>query len=270
MIKLIITDLDGTLLNGTSTGITKENTEAVKQALKRDVKVAFSSGRLFCMLEKWHKELCLTLPAISCNGAYIRDSQKVFLKESMDSSTVLDLINLFENANVSKFVYSDNRVYCTKKDLMPEISVKWKSGCIGEIPLNIVESGADIAKATKSSCQKILVWTKSVEEKEKIKALTLPFDDYADCVSAEHLNLEFGKKGVSKSTAMEFMADMLNISLQEVLAFGDGGNDIAMLKNAGIGIAMDNGTSEVKEVADFIAENKEHDGVAKSIYGYAL
>ena len=76
--------------------------------------------------------------------------------------------------------------------------------------------------------------------------------DFADIIS----------KGNSKSTGIDAMLAHYGIKLDESMAFGDGGNDISMLKHAGIGVAMGNASEEVKKSADFVTASVDEDGVA--------
>ena len=83
-------------------------------------------------------------------------------------------------------------------------------------------------------------------------------------------NLEFTKAGTNKASGLKFLAGYLGMTMDEVMAVGDSENDIEMLREAGLGIAMGNASSEVKEVADEITLDNEHEGVAAAIGKYIL
>ncbi|HHX55014.1 MAG TPA: HAD-IIB family hydrolase, partial [Clostridiales bacterium] len=77
--------------------------------------------------------------------------------------------------------------------------------------------------------------------------------------------LEFLDKGVNKGVGLSLIAQHLGIRQEEIIAVGDAGNDIAMIKYAGLGVAMGNATDDVKEIADYITLTNEEDGVAHLI-----
>ena len=77
--------------------------------------------------------------------------------------------------------------------------------------------------------------------------------------------LEFINKEADKGEGLRALAKHLGVNKEEIIAMGDAGNDIAMIKYAGLGVAMKNASMEVKEIADFITESNEDDGVAKLI-----
>lgn len=82
--------------------------------------------------------------------------------------------------------------------------------------------------------------------------------------------LEFLNKEVNKGVGVEMLAKHLGIKREEVMTLGDAGNDIHMIEYAGLGVAMGNAFEEVKEVADYITDTNENDGVAKAIEKFIL
>ena len=92
----------------------------------------------------------------------------------------------------------------------------------------------------------------------------------AEVTGALNNNVEVMEKGINKGKAITFMAEKLGIPVEEVMAFGDGANDIAMIEAAGIGVAMANGIPEIREAADIVAVSNDEDGVAKIIEEYIL
>ena len=82
--------------------------------------------------------------------------------------------------------------------------------------------------------------------------------------------LEFLKPGINKSTGLSVLSENLNIPKEEIIAVGDADNDIAMIKFAGLGVAMGNAFPQVKEAADYITATNDEDGVAKVIEKFVL
>lgn len=83
-------------------------------------------------------------------------------------------------------------------------------------------------------------------------------------------NLEMNAPGVHKGEGLLILGKLLGIEREEIMACGDGGNDLEMIKTAGLGVAMDNATDEVKAAADYITCSNEEDGVAKAIEKFVL
>lgn len=83
-------------------------------------------------------------------------------------------------------------------------------------------------------------------------------------------NLEFNKAGVSKASGIRFLSKYLGIPKEDIMAIGDSENDIEMLKEAGLGIAMRNALDEVIAVANDVTTSNDEEGVAKAIEKYLL
>ena len=83
-------------------------------------------------------------------------------------------------------------------------------------------------------------------------------------------NWEINKEGTDKGRGLLMLGEILGIKREEIMACGDGMNDLEMLKTVGFGVAMENGRSEVKAVADYITESNNEDGVAKAIEKFVL
>ena len=78
------------------------------------------------------------------------------------------------------------------------------------------------------------------------------------------------KEGTDKGKALLKLGEMLGISREEIMACGDGMNDYEMLKTVGFAVAMKNACEEIKEIADYVTDSNDEDGVAKAIEKFAL
>ena len=92
-----------------------------------------------------------------------------------------------------------------------------------------------------------------------------PFKDKLNCMFTAPFYFEFTAKNIDKAKALDTVLKPLNITADEVIAFGDGHNDISIVKYAGIGVAMENAVSDLKEIADEITLSNEQDGIAESL-----
>ena len=91
-----------------------------------------------------------------------------------------------------------------------------------------------------------------------------------EITGALKMNIEVNAAGVNKGKALVRLGEILGISREEIMAFGDGANDLDMMKEVGIGVAMGNGKEEIKEAADYIAASNDEDGVARFLEEYVL
>jgi Cof subfamily protein (haloacid dehalogenase superfamily) len=91
-----------------------------------------------------------------------------------------------------------------------------------------------------------------------------------DCFKSQNYILEIVPTGINKGEAIKFLAQHYNIDISEVIAIGDDENDISMIMAAGLGVAMKNAKSCVKEVADYITSSNEENGVGKVINEFIL
>ena len=89
--------------------------------------------------------------------------------------------------------------------------------------------------------------------------------DRMDVFRSAPFFLELVPKGIDKALSLGRLLDIMNISTGELMSFGDGYNDISMIKYAGMGIAMDNAADEVKKAADYVTLSNEDDGIAAAI-----
>ena len=88
--------------------------------------------------------------------------------------------------------------------------------------------------------------------------------DSLELVGSLKYNIEINAAGVNKGKGLLELGEILGISREEIMAFGDGDNDIAMLREVGFGVAMQNADEEVKAVADYVTGSNDEDGVAKA------
>ena len=99
---------------------------------------------------------------------------------------------------------------------------------------------------------------------EKVAAIVQEFPEFA-VVSGGMGNVEITARSASKGEGLARLGEMLGIGSEEILAFGDSGNDVSMLRMAGVGVAMENGEPEAKEAADFVTKKNTEDGVVYAI-----
>lgn len=275
--KLICIDMDGTLLNNNHE-ISERNKKAIKEATKRGIKVAVTTGRLFASAKYYADIIGVKTPIISCNGAFIREREAdSIIYESLLSldqlKRIYEVINKYEISMV--YFNTSNTVICEK--IVPKNhGYKIMNERMGDLDEKVVfVEEIDFKDAFKLYENKILKAICIENKEEKLKDLFKAKEElkkYDDLyvVSSSKSNFEVMNKGTSKGKAVEVLANKLNIKREEVMAIGDSENDLSMIEFSGLGVAMGNSEEFLKSRADYITDINEEDGVAKAIEKFIL
>ncbi len=262
MIKLITIDLDGTLFDNEKK-ISKENKEAIKKAKENGIYVVIATGRPYNGVIDTLKELNLTSIndyVILYNGGKILNVGKNELIHStlIDGDFVKELYkkSIIENVNIHAFKENEELITPKKN---PYTLVE---ETINKIDASLYDFN-NLGKDDK------FIKAMIVDSDENISRVTPKFkEEYKNEYSvlrSSKIFLEFLNKKTNKGTALNFLANYLNIDISNTLAIGDADNDIPMIQNAGIGVAMQNSFNEVFKYADFITKSNLESGVAFAI-----
>lgn len=261
--KVILCDFDGTLAT-TDKRITDFTVQTIKEYVARGGIFIICTGRMHISAVKYTKILGTEhqkISVVSMQGACIKDKDgetlsSVYLKDE----TALKVIEYFENKNEYVHVYSDEAVLVEDFN---EINLTYQKLC--SVPLKKVGKISDYVRKAHHKCIKVL----AVIPPEKSKFYLDEFDkmkfDDAKYFMASRSYFETVSKGAGKEEGLKEVCKILGVDKSEVMAFGDNGNDLAMIKEAGFGVAVANAREEVKNVADYVCESNDDDGVAKTI-----
>lgn len=243
-IKAIILDLDGTLLDDNKK-IGDKSIEFLKQ-IKEDIKVIPASARQFCTIKPYLEKLDLLDDnnyTICFNGSLIvNNKEKELFSSYIDKNVVIKIDDFILDNNIDWTYYLyDSRL------LRNDIS-------------DIYEF------VNKNKVYKIVgISTPDVVDKIR-KNLPEIISDNLEITSSELNRIEFVNKGMTKVKAIELLLNKLDIDKENVVAIGDGDNDIDMIKYVGCGIAMSNSPEIIKENADIVTKNSNNeDGVYYAI-----
>ncbi len=255
MYRLIACDLDGTLLDQHG-AISPATREALDQAVAQGIGVVIATGRTYPMMLYFCRDLALTVPQITCNGAVIVDPRvgepvSIHTVPLLQVAPVLDFL---EEERVPIAYFGLDTIFIRHDNPYAELLMPPD---VGE-PTR-VDSLYDLADMP---CTKI-VGMDPPEVIDRIRPLAeLRFGaDLYVTQTSRHL-LEFLHPQVSKGWALASVARDLGILPEEVVAFGDSHNDADMITYAGLGVAMGNASAEVKALADLIAPPHDQDGIA--------
>lgn len=269
MYKLIALDIDGTLLN-TDKKITPEVFSAIQDAKKQGAKVVLSTGRPLPGVTPLLEELNLTDDGdyvICFNGAVVQEvkSKKVLCNLELG----IDDFNLIYNE-----IYKKHNTYIhisTPTNLITPNEIPGEytqlEARINKIPIEYkpIEEINDSIKFCK-----IMIVDESEKLEEIIKEIPKEFYDKYTIVRSAPFFLEFLNKDANKGTALKALCNNINIPIENSIAVGDEENDQHMIKYAGLGVAMGNARSSIKDIADFITSTNNEHGVAEVINKFIL
>lgn len=264
--KLLFLDLDGTLLNDEKQ-ITQGNREALDQALERGHGVIISTGRPLKSAMDQARKLDLDRPGcyvIAYNGAVIYDwgQKKQIFSRTLPFEAVY---RTFEQANAMDLhvqTYDSWKVLVEPR--CDDAAVRRYCSLI-RIDFAVIE---DVKKDLQEAPVKCLVI--NYEEKKGLQKIQEwirgNLSDTVDCFFSCDQYLEVVPKGMNKGEAVKMLCRMMDVSIQDAVAVGDAANDLAMIRAAGVGVAMANATQEVKEIADYITRrDNNHDGIQEVV-----
>lgn len=256
---MIATDLDGTLLRG-KPPISRRNIDALAQAQKAGITVVFVSARHPRQVKRIAEETGVYGPAICVNGALIYDmsADEVIKYEPIEPRTIKDVVKtLREELPGVMFHWEQENIFGRE----PAYEKASRQLSDGEEAIRTLMDAADLAEPV----AKLIVKHPELDSSALLAALTKIMDDKVLLTLSDPIHLEISAAGIHKGAALQWLCAKLDISQEEVLAFGDMPNDIPMLTWAGRGIAMGNAHPTVKEVADEVTVTNLDDGVAQVI-----
>jgi Cof subfamily protein (haloacid dehalogenase superfamily) len=250
MVDLIVMDLDGTLLNSEGR-ITDFSLDILEECRQQNIKLAFATARSE-KSSRYYTELVNPHVLILNNGVMTKLDGKIFNLNLLNKITANEIVKkLYGNKNVGEIrieTQTNHFLFCDSEPEFNFIDGKYKY--------------LSIDKGVTAYLLKIRIELFDENISKEIKA------NFNDCEVIEYSGEKWHSivnKNASKIRALKKVIDGIDITMDNVIAFGDDYNDIGMIKECGIGIAMENGISEIKEIAKFVCRNNDDDGVAKWI-----
>lgn len=249
--RLVISDIDGTLLNDEGF-IPEENKLAVRGLKERGIGFTLATGRMDRMIRTFVRQLGVELPVIACNGAIIRDctGDRILWQHNLPTSDALALLGHLSDLGCDYLCYTPDLVYYPahsgRIDLFRQYNRVSAGMGIAPIPLLSLE-GQEDAMISKGLV-KILAVPRDAVLLADIRCRISRLPGLEGVLSMTHA-FDIMAAGVSKGKAMGHLAEILGIRPAEIAAVGDNDNDAAMLAAAGFGIAMANGTDEARAAA---------------------
>lgn len=264
-IKLLALDIDGTLIADMGLPIAQRDRDAIFRARAAGVFITMATGRILDVALRWIDALEIDIPVILCNGADIRDKEKSWFRDSIPLGETRAIMEAYHGSGQKRYLFSDNRIYCTKEDYHKPLFDKWQQGEEAVFPVVVSDTEEEMYASMYTDVDKVLVWAPDDAHAPALKQVAQEFAGEFNVVRGEERNVEFNKMGVSKGSGLRKLTELLGLSMDEVMAIGDGGNDTEMLRAAGVGVAMANAMSEAIEAADYVTSDVRDCGVAAAI-----
>lgn len=267
-IKLIALDLDGTLLNSAKE-LTSRSRAALEAAAEAGIQVVPATGRFYRGMPEVIRGLPFVRYCITTNGAEIYDVQAgrdlftaaIPLEEALEVLDYLDGLPVIYDCYAGGWGYMTARMQAEAEayiDYAPSLRM------VRELREPVPELKAWLRENAVSP-QKLQLFTRDIPLLDALLgSLAQRFPRLVFTASLPN-NLECNAAEAGKDHALLLLAARLGIPREETVAFGDGLNDLAMLRAAGIGVAMQNARPEVLAAADRVSEDCDSDGVAKMI-----
>ena len=258
MYRLLALDIDGTLLN--SEGEVCDSTrDAIERVQGENIIVTISTGRPIQGVNKYIELLNLRAPIITYNGAMIIDSvtQEVIYEQKLSNLDARQVFELGKAYDTTMIVWSNNKLYVNRMD----DKVRDYQTLSGEVPIVIHNEETIYDQGVTK-----IIWISSPDKLIEVqKELKGTLNESITSVTSKAHYLEFFNSKVSKSKALAFIGSRFDIQKEEMIAIGDGNNDIDMIDYVGMGVAMENATDAVKAVADYITTSNDHDGIFNAL-----
>ena len=287
MYKLIVMDLDGTLLNSYGE-VTLENRKAIQYALEKNVELVLASGRDPKTIEKLSLELGIKNYLISGNGASIYDikKQKNIYENIIDKEKALKVAQICKENSIFFNVYTTNGIITESLDYNVKVFNNENNNKPNDKKTNI-EVVKDIYNYIEENEPKILkiiicdnskiIFNNIMEKLRDVKNIEILNVEHmsrkilrigTEEVEVEYFYTEITNKNANKWNAVEYLIKLLGITKEETICIGDNVNDYEMVKNSGLGIAMKNSALEKEKIAKYITEDNNSNGVGNAIFKY--
>jgi len=261
--KLMAVDIDGTLLDSRGR-ITEGVKKAVRLGVEKGLIFTISSGRPVQGIRPLIRELGIDLPVITYNGAMVitGKSEEILYERRMPPENAKRVIELGNEYGTSVMVWAGNRLFVNKVN---DRAYKYAENS-GVKP----ELIGSVDEVVKNGVSKVL-WYDDADVIEKYKNdVGRHLNKNITYHTSQPIYLEFVDKNASKAIAMEKLGERFGIRREEMIAVGDGYNDLSMIEYAGLGVAMGNAPDEIKARADYVTLTNDEDGVAHVIRRFVL
>ncbi|MCZ8531742.1 Cof-type HAD-IIB family hydrolase [Psychrobacillus psychrodurans] len=256
---LIVLDLDGTLLTDEKV-ISAKTKNILQQAKNEGHEVMIATGRPYRSSEMYYKELGLTTPIVNFNGAFVhhpRNSSWKTLHTPIDLKVVKQVVEAVESYSIKNMlaeVLDDVYLHYHDEKILSAFSLG-----------NPQVTTGDLKSLLKTDPTSLLIHA----EEDSVDLVRQHLRDvHAEVIDHRRWGapwdvIEIVKHGLNKAVGLSHVSEYLNIPQERIIAFGDEDNDLEMIEYAGVGVAMGNAISPLKNIANEVTLSNNEDGIAE-------
>ncbi|PEC22831.1 HAD family hydrolase [Bacillus cereus] len=245
MRKVIISDLDGTLLRSDKT-IPEKSINILRECKNKGDELIFATARPPRSINQYIPSVLKNEIVICYNGALVLKGNDVLYEMEISKKIILEIIKIGKKYNLHQICLEINDKLYSNFDV---------TDYFGNVPCEVM----DVSELNFEKASKVIVCTKGSINKELTKELPI---ECSAVITDDGTLCQIMHAEVSKWNSIQRVLQHLNRDASEVIAFGDDYNDMEMIEKCGIGVAMSNAVEELKSVAKFIAKSNDEDGVA--------
>lgn len=263
-IKLVVLDLDGTLLDEQKE-ISPQTMQTIRNVQEKGIAVTLASSRPLCSILPYARALQLDLPLIAHSGAIITGAagNGFRLRQPLNPPSARAAIELLEKNAYYIKAYCDDILY-----VQEAIAETIKYSQVYGVAYR--EVGKNNLTSLPEPPVRLMMFDRDSRRIERIPELLGGLQHDFSFANDTEYGLEMVNRSVNKGQAVKMLCDGLGLAMREVMAIGNEGNDIEMIKMAGLGIAMGNACAGLKRVAAAVTKSNMESGVAYALNKYIL
>ncbi len=262
MIKMVATDIDGTIL-GESFEFSPAVVECIKNLSEKGIKVVLVTGRMHLAALKLAQKLGLKTPIVSYQGGLIKEQNgETLYQKNLNPERAKEVIKWAKNNNVHINLYMDDVLYVENDNIAikrytGERFIPYKVCNFDDLDINNVNK---ILAIDFNDANRVTGWVEIL--KNLMPELYI--------VKSTPYFCEVSNRQPKKTCAVEFLQNYWGLNKEQILCIGDQNNDIELLKSGGIAVAMGNATEDLKSVADYVTDTIDNDGFVKAMEKYCI
>lgn len=255
--KMVVADLDGTLVHQKK--MSKETRQTIHQLKEDGYYFTLATGRHKDATRALVEELNIGLPVILTNGACIYDykNETVIHQDTLEKALLEQLLRIINQKGVAYLIYTTKQIVSSK---VAKDKLEKRIGTFESVIVELEEERAYL----EDDVLKLLVIEEDKDLLNELKE-TLKTIKGIYLLQSQPQFLDIGNQLASKGRALKRLANHLGIDLKDVLAIGDQENDLSMILEAGVGVAMANAETILKEHADYVTKSVTEEGFTYAV-----
>lgn len=266
MYKLLVTDIDGTLLDNDKK-ITPATRQGIYDLMGKGVKFVIATGRAYPAAKWPYIDLGISGPLITCNGALIKDTgtDEIIYERPLSYDLAKQVSDICARYDVYFHFYTENAIHAEKYDFIIKHFAELSKTLPQEkkVATEVIDDYKTFLDKGMTLYKIGIFCDDTPSSREMMTEITAL--EGIDCYKSLANSFDVMAKGVNKGDAIAHLNDYYKITREETISAGDNENDVDMLKYAGLGVAMSNAVETAKLAADYITVSNEEEGLLKVI-----